>query len=156
MASLMGLRMAASRPAASAMVRNAALTVSRWGRPKEMFETPSTVRTPSSCLQRRSASSVTRALSDPVEMVIVSASSTRFRRGMPRSSAARSAAICRSISRGPRPQFMPMAMTPRPSSRAATTCTSAPLSKRPASSSVTVARTGRPASLAARTAALSS
>ena len=89
MASLMGLRMAASRPAASAMVRNAALTVSRWGRPKEMFETPSTVRTPSSCLQRRSASSVTRALSDPVEMVIVSASSTRFRRGMPRSSAAR-------------------------------------------------------------------
>ena len=53
--------MAALKPASMAMVKNAALMISRWGSPKEMLETPRTDLLPSSSRMRRTVSRVVRA-----------------------------------------------------------------------------------------------
>ena len=61
MASLLGLMIPAESPLCIAIVKNAALMISRWGSPKEMFETPRTVPQPSSSRTRRTVSKVTSA-----------------------------------------------------------------------------------------------
>ena len=55
-----GFMMAEVMPAAMAIGRKAALTAWRWGRPKEMFEAPQVVFTPSSSRSRRTSAKTCR------------------------------------------------------------------------------------------------
>ena len=61
MASELGFTMAAPRPRSMAMVKNALLIISRWGRPKEIFDTPRMDFTPRSRIRSR----VSRVVSAP-------------------------------------------------------------------------------------------
>ena len=61
MASELGFTIAALRPHSIAIVKNEALMISRWGRPKEILDTPSTDLQPSSSRMRRRVSSVVSA-----------------------------------------------------------------------------------------------
>ena len=79
----MGLMMGRSSPFSSAMVRNVRVTASRFGRPKEMLETPRTVFSPSSVLTRWSASRVSFAPSCSADAVSVRQSMYTSRFGIP-------------------------------------------------------------------------
>ena len=72
----------ADSPADSAMVKKVLLISLRWGRPKEMFETPNTVRPPI-WRMARTASNVIWAECWSVLMVMVSGSMTMSLRAMP-------------------------------------------------------------------------
>ena len=61
MASELGFTMAAPRPRSMAIVKNALLIISRWGRPKEIFDTPRMDFTPRSRIRSR----VSRVVSAP-------------------------------------------------------------------------------------------
>ena len=61
MASEFGLMMAAFSPSCIAMVKKAALMISRWGRPKEILDTPRMVFPPSSSRTLRRVSKVVSA-----------------------------------------------------------------------------------------------
>ena len=68
---IFGLMIGRSRPLWSAIVRNVLVMSSRFGRPKEIFETPRTVLRPSSFLTLLRAFSVSIAPSCSAEAVSV-------------------------------------------------------------------------------------
>ena len=78
-----------SSPAANAAARNVAFTSGRNGRPKLMFDTPSTVRTPgSSRFTRAMPSSMARGALWSVEAAMHRQSTTTSWRGIPAASVA--------------------------------------------------------------------
>ena len=83
----LGFTMGMVSPASSALARNACVTSIRFGRPKEMLLTPSTVRSPSLSVTIRTARSVSPACSCCAETVSVRQSIHTSSRGMPASRA---------------------------------------------------------------------
>ena len=81
--------MGALKPFCSASAKNVAFTISRWGRPKEMLETPRIVRTPRRSRIPRTASSVVRAPLGSELMVMQRASMTMSLLSIPYSAARR-------------------------------------------------------------------
>ena len=79
--------MAADRPWARAMVKKPPLRISRWGRPKEMFDTPRMVRHPSSSRISRTASRVSAAARGSALTVIARGSKITSFLAMPHFSA---------------------------------------------------------------------
>ena len=84
-----GLVMADVIPDAMAMARNAPLIPLRFGRPKEMFEAPQVVFTPSSSCSRRTSAKTCRPAPPMAPMGMTSGSTTMSEAGMPWSAAMR-------------------------------------------------------------------
>ena len=135
--------MGRSSPFSKAMVRNVRVTASRFGRPKEMLDTPRTVFSPSSVLTRCRASSVSLAPSCSAEAVKVRQSMYTSRFGIP-SAVARSRIRLAMANRSAAFLGMPFSSSVSPTTAAPYFLTSGRIFCREASSPLTELTMGLP------------